>query len=575
MKSEGLFDVQKLLCNVLKTLGKEGNEIRKHLAEGHYAAIAARPMPAVTNPDFPRAYAAWSLLRKSMLLIGDTKVLQQAAFRGFAATEHSCHTINNHSGVRATDSVSKSIGESIIMIAQEKIASVLGELSSSEFLDSCAHTGGASTQRKRTSSSMKNKWSDPNHVTCEALPLLEAVNLHLNIASNGHKLVVGAEAFTVPKDAKTDRLIFKEPQGNMFLQKSLGTMIRRRLKRVGIDLNDQSINQKLAGDLGNATVDLSNASNLISRSTVALLLQRCPDWLSALEICRSPRVNIDGSFKELEMFSGMGNGFTFELESLLFYALAWASDKIERDMNCFTGPQVISVYGDDIIVRHEVYDTLCVGLHYCGFEVNVLKSYAAGPFRESCGKHYLNGRDITPVHLKSRKFQHLADYYYLHNQLQDLNSRLCNSALDQVVRAMRNVFSKKGVLNYVPPSYANDSGVHAPFDVARPTRFSRPRNRRKPWVQGYSATVLRQQTDTYRVCEKGSYYAAVARKMLMPLNQRCDLRVLALMGVHDVSPPVIKVYRKGTASESMTQGERYNTGQYIFSKVEIPSGCWS
>lgn len=583
MKIEGLETTyaKKLITQVLRALGREGCEIASlFLAdnEASHKAIATRPMPCITDPAFPHSYAAWSLLRKStMLKCGiDT---EQAAYAAFAQTEYKCHLVNNHSGTSATDSISKSIGESILFYAQRKAADVLGEFCLDEFFDSCSHTGGASTQRKRTESSIKNKWSDVLDVTAEAAPVMGCFISSIVAGPKVMRLVEGSEAFTVPKDAKTDRLIFKEPQGNMFLQKGLGTMIRRRLLRSNINLNDQRINQRLASDNRYATIDLSNASNLISRSTVALLLQKCdPKWLYMLETTRSGVAVFDGKPHVLEMFSGMGNGFTFELESLLFFCLAYGASLCELYMNEYDGKGVISIYGDDIIVRTELYDTLTVGLQYCGFEVNVLKSYASGPFRESCGKHYYEGRDITPVYFKDRDFTKLQDWYYIINTLKDLNSRLCLPPIDEVINGIKKALRKRNLLNFVPCHFSKESGVHATFDEAVPKVMRKPRRRNTPHWNGFSVTVLVPSTTVYRTCDLGAYLC-VLRRMSQdsrPQQPRLTGRTFALYvsKFETSAPPVYKVYRRGLPTEQIAQGELTNVGTYAFTKAQLPLGAW-
>jgi hypothetical protein len=90
----------------------------------------------------------------------------------------------------------------------------------------------------------------------------------------------------------------------------------------------------------------------------------------------------------------MGNGFTFELESLLFYAIAKATAY-------FTGTSgTISVYGDDIIIPSQMYHDLTFVLKILGFSVNPDKSFSEGPFRESCGGHFYNGTRVTPFYIR-------------------------------------------------------------------------------------------------------------------------------------------------------------------------------
>lgn len=119
-----------------------------------------------------------------------------------------------------------------------------------------------------------------------------------------------------------------------------------------------------------------------------------PDWYELLSALRSPVTQIDGEEHRNAMFSSMGNGFTFELESLLFYVLA-------RATAYFRGiAGVISVYGDDIIVPTEMAEDLVWVLKFFGFQTNPEKSFWNGSFRESCGGHYDNGVDITPFYIR-------------------------------------------------------------------------------------------------------------------------------------------------------------------------------
>lgn len=202
---------------------------------------------------------------------------------------------------------------------------------------------------------------------------------------------------TVDKSFKQRRVILKQPTVNVFFQKSLGKMIRRRLKRELIDLDDQSRNQRIARRAFRAryaTIDLASASDSVSWELVSLLLP--PSWFQVLTDLRTDYTKIGDSIHRLSKFSAMGNGFTFELESLIFYALSWAVVRQEQDDLLSR----IAVYGDDIIVHQRHAVRLIEVLESLGFEVNRDKSFVAGNFFESCGKHYFKGHDVTPIYQK-------------------------------------------------------------------------------------------------------------------------------------------------------------------------------
>jgi len=212
------------------------------------------------------------------------------------------------------------------------------------------------------------------------------------------EITEGNRVITVPKNAKTDRIIAIEPTMNSYVQKGIGGLIRSRLKRCGVDLDDQSLNQSLA-KIGSetdslATIDLSSASDTVSLVLVEELLP--PDWVIAIKQARSP-VGIlpDGTRVEYQKVSSMGNACTFELESLIFWGLTSAV------MSSFNSiDRRFAVYGDDIICPSAVAHSLIWVLNHCGFSCNEKKTFVSGAFRESCGKHYFNGVDVTPIYIR-------------------------------------------------------------------------------------------------------------------------------------------------------------------------------
>jgi hypothetical protein len=215
-------------------------------------------------------------------------------------------------------------------------------------------------------------------------------------------LVPGNKHFTVPKKWSIDRCAAKEPLWNSRLQTAIGRKMVRRLKRFGINLHDQSVNQWLASQafkLGLATIDLSSASDLLCRVLVVLALTYNGTdvgrrWLHLLSLARSPEMEMgDGVLKRLEMFSSMGNGFTFPLETIIFLAII-------QTVVPATGPEFYSVYGDDMIVPQALAPHVIERLEYCGFQVNRKKTCLAGTFFESCGTDWFLGQNVRPFYLR-------------------------------------------------------------------------------------------------------------------------------------------------------------------------------
>jgi len=228
-------------------------------------------------------------------------------------------------------------------------------------------------------------------------------------------VVPGNSIIAVPKNFKTDRTIAKEPCMNIYVQKGIGRVIRNRLNRIGVDLNDQTRNQRAAlqGSIDGtlATVDLSMASDTLSYEVVSWLLPN--DWWFALEQCRSPvGVLPSGTQVKYQKFSSMGNGYTFELESLIFWAI---SQQVCRP-NINETDSSVCVYGDDLVVPTERYDQLVERLSQAGFTPNMKKSFSSGPYRESCGKHYFSGADVTPFYVRKPVLE-LDRLFLIHNNV--------------------------------------------------------------------------------------------------------------------------------------------------------------
>jgi hypothetical protein len=198
----------------------------------------------------------------------------------------------------------------------------------------------------------------------------------------------------------------------------------RRLKRFGVELDDQSINQdaaQAAYHLGLSTLDLSAASDTIASELVYHLLPI--DWALFLDSLRSPETEVDGQWLRTEKFASMGNAFCFGLETIIFWAISRSVvDELAAEMPVGSVNSVV-VYGDDIIVPQWSADLVISCLEVCGFTVNKKKSHLLGNFYESCGKHFHMGVDVTPVYQKEL-IRHPSEIIRAHNRLQRLSKRL-------------------------------------------------------------------------------------------------------------------------------------------------------
>lgn len=211
----------------------------------------------------------------------------------------------------------------------------------------------------------------------------------------------GATQFSVPKKWNIDRMAATEPLWNMYVQLGIGGHLVKRLTHFGVNLHDQTRNQELARKAfqdGGATVDLTSASDTVVIAAVQLALMyngyvHGVRWFRLLDLARSKMIQVNGTWIRTQMFSTMGNGFTFPLETALFLALVRVCVPTEEWGN-------IAVYGDDIVLPRQYVPLLVERLEYLGFKVNGKKTCLAGTFFESCGTDWFKGQPVRPFFLR-------------------------------------------------------------------------------------------------------------------------------------------------------------------------------
>lgn len=319
---------------------------------------------------------------------------EQVAKEGFVLNELKCLETNNRIAKFHHENIHGDL-EAVIMTARAKIRSVLPPFRWAMLYEHLDFTNGASVGVKRADASRAVKARAPE-VTQRLLPYANKALAFLGL-NDVCCVTPHSRVEVVPKNSKTDRLIAIEPSMNMFFQRGIGSYMKRRLNmKPNVDLNDQRLNQVaalLASRNNDAcTVDLKAASDTISFELVKLLLP--PDWFEILDICRTPSVLMDGETHALNKFSAMGNGYTFELETLLFWALAQSCEDL-----CSTS-FLVNQYGDDLVCSKAAYERIMSVFSYVGFTCNEKKTFIDGPFRESCGKHYHDGVDVSPFYIR-------------------------------------------------------------------------------------------------------------------------------------------------------------------------------
>lgn len=437
------------------------------------------------------AYCATKFLAKFTGLTVDYD-LDKVALEKFESFELLCKQTNRRFRNLAQDPLFKGSAVWLHNAVIRKIAKILGDFSADELFSMPDWGPGASTLIKRRDASPAKKFRLETGITRDLYNLIPWETLVEAYPTWASQLVdsgfpnfqVGNKVITVPKDATTNRVIAVEPGLNMFFQKSIGDMIGKRLQRYGVNLRYQSRNQELArlGSIDSklATIDLSSASDSIAINVVEALLP--PRWWLLLDASRSHYgVRSDGPVR-WEKFSSMGNGFTFQLESLIFYAVAsCCAEYLSLDVS------QVSAYGDDVILPSACYGLFSEMMDFYGFSINVKKSHYDSMFRESCGAHYYSGVDVKPIYLKDR-VDSVPAIYRLANAIRRLAHRHvarygCEVKFQKVFDLL--VRSVPKAIRFRIPEGLGDGGFISNFDEAAPSRV------RKGKAVGYQPAPYR------------------------------------------------------------------------------------
>jgi hypothetical protein len=223
---------------------------------------------------------------------------------------------------------------------------------------------------------------------------------------------VPVKVTAVPKTLKTPRIIAIEPTCMQYMQQGLMEVIVERIESSDslshfIGFSDQKPNQQMARDGslsgGLATLDLSEASDRVSNQLVRELGCYWPHLRDAVEATRSRKADVPGyGVQRLAKFASMGSALCFPMEAMVFLTIIFQGicEELNKPftrelLSEFEG--MVRVYGDDIIVPVEYVHSVVSKLEAFGLIVNKNKSFWTGKFRESCGKEFYDGSDVSIV----------------------------------------------------------------------------------------------------------------------------------------------------------------------------------
>jgi len=227
---------------------------------------------------------------------------------------------------------------------------------------------------------------------------------------------VPVKVITVPKTLKSPRVIAIEPTAMQYAQQAVLRGFLSAIKEDSflhrvVGLTDQDPNREMAcyGSLSGelATLDLSEASDRVSNEHVLAMLEDWPLLSGAVQASRSRKARVPGhGIIRLAKFASMGSALCFPVEAMVFLTVIFLG--IERELSApLCRRQVVNlfsdrvrVFGDDLIVPQDHVLTVVSELEAFGFRVNTGKSFWTGRFRESCGKEYYDGQDVSIVKVR-------------------------------------------------------------------------------------------------------------------------------------------------------------------------------
>ncbi|DAD50272.1 TPA_asm: RNA-directed RNA polymerase [ssRNA phage Gerhypos.1_16] len=316
---------------------------------------------------------------------------------------------------------------------------------------------------------------------------------------------IPSRVISVPKTQKTPRIIAIEPSSVQYVQQGILEVLMSSIHStflsdfIGTESQEpnQLLAQKGSGDQTLATLDLSEASDRVSSKLVRTLMRNFPLSEKAVFACRSERASVPGhGVIPLAKFASMGSALCFPYEAMVFLTIIFLA--IEREQGHqfakksefldFLGR--VRVYGDDLIVPVDYVHTVVDFLESFGAKVGLSKSFWNGKFRESCGKEYYDGHDVSIVKVRRlfpsqrQQVAEVVSLIELRNQMYSFGNWVTVKWLDGKIEGLIRFYpkvlpsspalSRHSFLGYV--SEKEDEYLHRPLVKACVVSSASPRD---------------------------------------------------------------------------------------------------
>lgn len=267
----------------------------------------------------------------------------------------------------------------------------------------------------------------------------------------------------VPKSWKTYRTITPLTLLSLFYSYGVGKQVTERLQKAGLDIRKlQHRHRKLVKQFSmsrtHATADLSAASDSLTSEILNRILPR--PWYVALKKAMTHQVVYNLAGKTVQAYTEsvlpMGNGFTFPVETLIFYCIIKAIGDLAEVGGLF------SVYGDDLIYPSRLHKYVVGIFPHLKLVLNLDKTFVSYPFRESCGSDYYRGCDVRPFFLQGERelltrTQYLAFLYKTYN---GLTRRWDEDEIRSTLRYLLiEIASVTSSILRVPPGFPDTAGI--------------------------------------------------------------------------------------------------------------------
>ena len=352
--------------------------------------------------------------------------------------------------------------------------------------------------RPITGSALHLRWFNKDY-----LPGDQLLGTILSTAKFGYKKIDRLSQVNVRKKWNIDRGINPNTLIGSLHSSGLGRIVEEALRKEGLDIRrlQHRHGKKISVASKNSieknwfipfvTADLSNASHSFLSHHLNALLPR--EWYRACMTGVIRNIEVGHRVMRLESIMTMGIGFTFPMQTLLFYCILMALQELLN----FKGS--ISVYGDDLIYPRRMHPYVVSIFTEMGFQLNLDKTFVKSPFRESCGSDWFKGVDVRPFSPEGQsqllgRVNYAAFCYKLLNGLlrrwDEVEVELCSNILKT------EICDVIGMLFYVPSHYPDFSG----FKVDNPWLYER-----NPQLQYYWPCCHNQPQGGYGTLQTSTY----------------------------------------------------------------------